>query len=402
MREVVVTGLGAVTPLGVGARTLHERWCAGASGIEDGAGRCDAYDPAEHLSIKEARRADRGTQLARVAAAEAIAEAGWDADEAPYDPEWIGCIIGTGIGGIDTIENAHDVLRDRGAKAVGPLSVPLMMANAPAAAIALRHDLRGPTFGVVSACAAGNHAIGAAAAGDRLRRRRRRRGRRVGGRAHAAVDRRVHLAAGAVADRDLAALRRPPRRLRDGRGRGRARARGRRGGARPRGADPGHRRRLRRDQRRASPDRPAARTARARPGPSRSRCATPAVEPEQVVYVNAHGTSTPLNDRSETGAIRTALGDHAGRRSRCRRPSRPSGTCSAPPARSRRSRRSSPCATASPRRPSAGRSARRASTWTTCPARRGRSSSTATRRCSACRTRSASAGTTRCLPWRPA
>ena len=123
--------------------------------------------------------------------------------------------------------------------------------------------------------------------------------------------------------------------------------------------------------------------------------------PEQVVYVNAHGTSTPLNDRSETGAIRTALGDYAEQASRSRRRSRRSGICSAPPAPSRPSRRSSPCATVSPRRPSAGRSARRAWTSTTCPAPRGRSSSTATRRCSACRTRSASAATTPCWPWRP-
>ena len=76
--RVVITGVGAVTPLGVGARTLHERWSAGESGIEDGFGRASEFEPKEHLSTKEVRRADRFTQLALAAAAEAIEDAGWD------------------------------------------------------------------------------------------------------------------------------------------------------------------------------------------------------------------------------------------------------------------------------------------------------------------------------------
>ena len=74
-RAVVITGVGAVTPLGVGARTLHERWSAGQSGIEDGFGRCSDYEPKEHLSVKEVRRSDRFTQLALTAAAEALVAA---------------------------------------------------------------------------------------------------------------------------------------------------------------------------------------------------------------------------------------------------------------------------------------------------------------------------------------
>ena len=70
-REVVVTGIGAVTPLGVGARTLYERWRAGASGIEDGVGAATEFDPTEYLSVKEARRADRFTQFAYVASDDA-------------------------------------------------------------------------------------------------------------------------------------------------------------------------------------------------------------------------------------------------------------------------------------------------------------------------------------------
>ena len=75
-REVVVTGVGAVTPLGVGARTLYERWRAGESGIEDGVGAATEFDPTEHLSVKEARRADRFTQFAMVASDEALARGG--------------------------------------------------------------------------------------------------------------------------------------------------------------------------------------------------------------------------------------------------------------------------------------------------------------------------------------
>ena len=113
------------------------------------------------MTSKQARRADRSTQLAIAAGDEALAEAGW-ADELPYDPELIGCVLGTGIGGIGTLEDNHDMLRDSGADAVSPLAIPLMMSNAGSAALSLRHGLRGPVFSVVSACAAGSHAIGTA------------------------------------------------------------------------------------------------------------------------------------------------------------------------------------------------------------------------------------------------
>ncbi len=83
-REVVITGVGAVTPLGVGARTLHERWSAGVVGITDGKGVATEFEPTEHLSVKEVRRADRFTQFALVAGDEALAEAGWS-DELPYE-----------------------------------------------------------------------------------------------------------------------------------------------------------------------------------------------------------------------------------------------------------------------------------------------------------------------------
>jgi 3-oxoacyl-[acyl-carrier-protein] synthase II len=153
--------LGAVTPLGVGARTLHERWVAGVCGIADGEGACREFDPKEHLSVKEARRLDRFSQFAIVASGEALAQAGWS-DELPYDPFRIGCVIATGIGGIDTVETQHDVMRDKGAKMVSPLGIPQYMPNAGAAAVSMKHGIKGQMYGVVSACSGGAHAIGSA------------------------------------------------------------------------------------------------------------------------------------------------------------------------------------------------------------------------------------------------
>ncbi len=160
-RRVAVTGMGAVTPLGLGASTLHDRWAAGDVGIADGAGVCREFTPSDRLSVKEVRRLDRFSQFAIVAAGEAIDQAGWDGDQ-PYDPLRIGCIIATGIGGIDTVETQHSVMRDRGTRMVSPLGVPAYMPNAAAAAVTMKHGLRGQSYGIVSACASGGHAIGSA------------------------------------------------------------------------------------------------------------------------------------------------------------------------------------------------------------------------------------------------
>ncbi|MGN6168585.1 MAG: beta-ketoacyl-[acyl-carrier-protein] synthase family protein, partial [Solirubrobacteraceae bacterium] len=160
-RRIVVTGVGAVTPLRVGARTALERWVAGESGIEGGAGRCDDFVPTNFMSKKEARRTDRFTQLALAAAGEALTEAGFD-DGPPPNADRIGCIIATGVGGIQSIEDGYDALRQKGPDAVSPLLVPMLMPNAAAGNIALRHGLAGPSHSVASACAAGADAIGTA------------------------------------------------------------------------------------------------------------------------------------------------------------------------------------------------------------------------------------------------
>jgi 3-oxoacyl-[acyl-carrier-protein] synthase II len=306
-RTAVITGVGAVTPLGVGARTLHERWSAGRSGIEDGFGRASEFDPKEHLSIKEVRRADRFTQLALAATKEALEDAGWE-DGPPADPDRAACLIGTGIGGIETLETQHVVLQEQGAERISPLSIPLLMANAAAGVVAMKHDLRGQSFGTVSACAAGAHAIGMA---ERLIRY----GDAdvvVTGGSEAAI---TPLATAAFNKMDAlsdSGVSRPFDRRRDGFVMGEGAGvlvleeeeAAKERGARILGYVRGY----------ASTSDAHHLTA---PEPS-GRGASKAIElalkdagigPDDVAYVNAHGTSTPLNDRSETNALKAALGE---------------------------------------------------------------------------------------------
>jgi 3-oxoacyl-[acyl-carrier-protein] synthase II len=309
MKEVVVTGVGAVTPLGIGAQALHERWAAGICGIEDGEGRCREYVATDHLSVKDARRADRFSQFAIVASTEALADAGWDG-ALPYDASLIGSMIGTGIGGIGTIEANDLALLEKGPKHVSPLAVPLMMGNAAAAAVSMRHGLRGPSFGTVSACSSGADAIGAAmraiACGDATA--------IVTGGAEAALTPLSRAAFSALDALSVIGISRPFDIRRDGfvMGEGAgvlvleegeaARARGARILAVLRGygasADAHH-------VTAPDPTGGGAATAIAR-ALSQSGLAV-----EDLVYVNAHGTSTPLNDRAETLALKTALGARA-------------------------------------------------------------------------------------------
>jgi 3-oxoacyl-[acyl-carrier-protein] synthase II len=111
--------------------------------------------------VKEVRRLDRFSQLALVAAGEAVAQAAWES-ESPYDPMRVGCVIATGIGGQLTLESQLDVLRVQGPRKVSPLGIPQYMPNAAAAAISMKHHLQGHTYGIVSACSSGAHAIGSA------------------------------------------------------------------------------------------------------------------------------------------------------------------------------------------------------------------------------------------------
>jgi 3-oxoacyl-[acyl-carrier-protein] synthase II len=303
--------VGAVTPLGVGARPLFERWAAGRVGIADGEAPCTEFVPTDTLTAKEARRTDRFAQLALAASDEALADAGWDG-EIPYDPARVGCVIGTGIGGFETIETQFGVLRDRGPKLVSPLSVPLMMANAGAGTVAMRHGLLGQSFAVASACAAGAHAIGAAVrmiqAGDA--------DAVVAGGAEAALTGLARAAFAAMGATSQAGVSRPFDVRRDGfvMGEGAGvlvledEARAAERGARMLGevlgygatSDAYHL---------TAPEPEGSGAARA----IGAALADAGVAPDRVDYVNAHGTSTPLNDRSETAALKAALGEAAGR-----------------------------------------------------------------------------------------
>jgi 3-oxoacyl-[acyl-carrier-protein] synthase II len=308
MRRVVITGVGAVTPLG-GARDLVRRWSAGEVGIRDGRGVCTEFEPTDTMTPKEARRADRFTQLGIAASDAALADAGWD-DEVPYDPERVAVVIGTGIGGLSTIEEQYGVLRDRGPDRVSPLTVPLMMANALPGQVSMRHGLRGEAYGVVSACAAGAQAIGAAV-------RMIRAGEAdavVTGGGEAALTPLSSAAFAALDALSESGISRPFDRRRDGfvMGEGAgvlvledAEAAEARDapvlgevlgyGA---SADAHH-------ITAPEPDGRGAATAIQR------ALRDAELLPEHVDYVNAHGTSTPLNDRAETAALKAALGEHA-------------------------------------------------------------------------------------------
>ena len=310
-RKVVVTGIGAVTPLGVGASLLHERWAAGDVGIADGVGASRDFDPTEHLSVKEARRLDRFSQFAVVASNEAVGQAGWDG-ESPYDPLRVGCVVATGIGGQYTVETQLDVLRDRGAKNVSPLGIPQYMPNAATAAVTMKHSLRGQSYGVVSACASGGHAVGSALRmiqygdADAV----------VCGGSEATLTKFAFASFAAMQALSPTGISRPFDLRRDGfvMGEGAgvlvleeaeaAIARG----ATILGEVAGY----------GSTTDAHHLTAPEPTGGPASRAIELALrdagaQPAQVDYINAHGTSTQLNDAAETAAIKRALGEEAKR-----------------------------------------------------------------------------------------
>ena len=157
--SVVVTGRGAVTSIGEGADTFFEALLAKTSGVADGIAACADFEPDSAMTAKEARRSDRFTQLAVAAAAQATAEAGVPDG---VDPARLGVLVGTGVGGLITLENEARNFIEGGEREVSPLFVPMMMPNAAAGMIALRLGAHGPGFSVSSACATGGHAIGEA------------------------------------------------------------------------------------------------------------------------------------------------------------------------------------------------------------------------------------------------
>jgi 3-oxoacyl-[acyl-carrier-protein] synthase II len=301
-RRVVVTGLGVVSPVGIGADAF---WDALFRPSAEGKIReIDDWDPAPWFDgPKDARRADRFTQLAAGAAGLALDQAG----DLGGDPDRIGVIIGTGIGGLHTLEEQVEVHRTRGPERVSPFLIPMLMPNAAAARVSMRHGFRGPCQTVTTACAAGTHSIGDAA-------RLIATGRcdvMIAGGTESAI-----TATGVAGFENMTALTssgvsRPFDKDRDGfvmaEGAGvvvleeleYARARGATVLAELLGS--------------ASTADAHHITAPAPGGSGAVSCmelalADAGVNPDEVVHVNAHGTSTPLNDAAEAEAIVKVLG----------------------------------------------------------------------------------------------
>ena len=326
-RRVVVTGLGCVSPVG---NTVAEAWSnvlAGKSGIGaitkfdtsafscKIAGEVRDFDLESYISAKDARAMDTFIHYGIAAAAQAVADAGLRTGDALGEEEAtrIGCVIGSGIGGLPMIENMHTEYINRGARRISPFFVPATIINMTAGHVSMRYGFKGPNIAIVTACTTGLHCIGEAGRmieyGDA--------DVMVAGGSEATVS---PLGIGGFASMRALSTRnddpttasRPWDKDRDGfvlgEGSGvvvleeyeHAKARGARIYAELAGfgmsGDAGHM------------------TAPNMDGPRRamlSAMRNAGINTDQVDYLNAHGTSTPLGDLNETNAIKAALGDHA-------------------------------------------------------------------------------------------
>ncbi len=171
--RVVITGLGLVTPVGNDVETAWSALLAGTSGAGpitqfeaderfDVRFACEVkgFDPEEYMDRKEARRADRFAQLAMAVAQQAVDHAGLGGDLSPADPKRVGVIIGSGIGGIATFEDQTRVMLERGPRRVSPFFVPMFIPDMAAGLVSMRFGARGPNYATVSACSSSGHALG--------------------------------------------------------------------------------------------------------------------------------------------------------------------------------------------------------------------------------------------------
>ena len=324
MRRVAVTGLGAVTLIGNDASATWRAALAGESGVDwirsfDAseypvriAAEVKDFDPAAAGDRRELRNLDRNVVLALAAGREAVADAGLDG---AYDAGRVGILFGTAIGGFLGIMEQHDVLRERGPSRVMPTFIPSVLADAASGQLAISLGFRGPNYAPVSACATGSHAVGEAAElikrgdADAV----------LAGGAEACMH--PLILAGFCAMRGLVAEEEDPRRAsrpfdatRAGfvMGEGAcvlvledldsARARGARVYAEILGygaSNDAH------HMAQPDPDSVGVKEMMLR------AFARSGVTPEQVGYINAHGTSTPLGDLAETKAIKEVFGKHA-------------------------------------------------------------------------------------------
>jgi 3-oxoacyl-[acyl-carrier-protein] synthase II len=322
-RRVVVTGLGVVSPVGIGVQTSWSNLIAGKSGItritkfepsnfaSQIAGEVKDFDVSQFLPAKEARRMDIFIQYGMAAAIEAVKDSGIVATE--ENAERIGVSIGSGIGGLQLIEDTNDIYDEGGPRKISPFFIPGTIINMISGNLSIMFGFKGPNVAIVTACTTGTHSIGDAARmieyGDA--------DIMVAGGAEAPI---TELSVGgfsatrALSTRndDPATASRPWDKDRDGfvigEGAGvmvleeyeSAKKRGARIYAELIGygmsADAYHM------------------TAPNMDGPRRSMrnaMQNAGINPDQVQFVNAHGTSTPLGDTNETNAIKAAFGDHA-------------------------------------------------------------------------------------------
>ncbi len=170
MRRVVVTGLGPVTSIGIGKEEYWDSLIEGRSGIShitnfDTEGYTTTigsevknFDPEKYIDKKEAKRMDRFAQFAIAGTQLALEDSGLDLDS--IDKRRVGVILGSGVGGIETLEREHTKLMERGAKRVSPFFIPMMISNMGPGQITMYYGFKGPSFTITTACASGNHAIG--------------------------------------------------------------------------------------------------------------------------------------------------------------------------------------------------------------------------------------------------
>jgi 3-oxoacyl-[acyl-carrier-protein] synthase II len=339
VRRAVITGLGIVSPVGIGSEATWDGFVSGRSGIADitlfdaspfdvrVAGEVKDFDATAFMEAKEVRRHDRNTHFAVAASGEALRDAGLLGENGrvngDLDADRFGMVFGTGIGGIGIMLEGHKTLLERGPRRVSPFMLPHMLPDSASGQVAIEYGIRGPNMAVVSACATGGHAVGEAMEAI------------VRGQADIMLGAGTEAplvplafagfgqmrALGTPKDPDTGAYdpamaSRPFDATRDGfvvsEGSAvlvveeleHARARGARPIAEVIGygssADAFD---MAAPAERGEGNQRAMRMALARAG----------IGPEAVDYINAHGTSTPLNDRYETMAIRDVFGEHADR-----------------------------------------------------------------------------------------
>ena len=324
-RRVVVTGLGCVSPVGNNVKDTWQALLAGKSGAAfitafdasahktKFAAEVKGFDPVALFSARDARKMDRFAQLATAATLEALEHANFKIDESNRDH--VGILIGTGIGGIITILEQYDVLRERGPERVSPFLIPMMISDSAAGNIAIRVGARGPNMALATACASGTNALGEAAemirrgAADVM----------IAGASEAAITNLSMagmnvMTALSTRNSDPQKASRPFDKDRDGflMGEGAgilileslesAQARGARILCEFAGygtTDDAH-----------HISAPAENGAGAAISMSLA-LQNAGLKPEDINYINAHGTSTYLNDKSETSAIKTVFGEQA-------------------------------------------------------------------------------------------